>query len=184
LQFRSHSGAGDTTQSRILAWFVAFALIGVSIAAALIVGREHFEGPAEGVTFRRVLYAVIPGILFAAGIVEIGYILHVSNGALHTVLGLGALLILAGAGAIKYFSEQIDVEAEAQGSAEASIIYARARRVLDEIDQDLDAKAIDVAEANRRRERVIRDLGLYALAETEAWLRSHRERPLHPPVGS
>jgi hypothetical protein len=93
------------------------------------------------------------------------------------------LLLLAAAGAIKYAAEKLDVEAEAQNAAEASIIYARARRSLDQIDQELDTKSIGLVEANRRRERVIRDLGLYALAETEAWLRSHRERPLHPPIG-
>ncbi len=102
---------------------------------------------------------------------------------LHQVLGVGALLLLAAAGTIKYAAEKIDVEAEAQNAAEASIIYARARRLLDQIDRELDAKSIDLAEANRQRERIIRDLGLYALAETETWLRSHRERPLHPPIG-
>ncbi len=183
-QFRFLAAAVDIPSARILAWLVPGVLLATSLVAALVIGREHFEGSAEGVTFRRVLYSVFPGILLAAAIVEAGYILHAGTGMLHTILGLGVLLTLAGAGAIKYFSEKIDVEAEAQGAAEASIIYARARRVLDEIDRDRNAKAIDVAEANRRRERVIRDLGLYALAETEAWLRSHRERPLHPPVGS
>jgi hypothetical protein len=106
-----------------------------------------------------------------------------SHDKLHQVLGVGALLGLAAAGTIKYAAEKMDVEAEAQNAAEASVIYARARRLLDQIDREVDAQVIDLAEANRRRERVIRGLGLYALAETEAWLRSHRERPLHPPIG-
>ena len=38
-------------------------------------------------------------------------------------------------------------------------------------------------ETQSRREQIIRDLGQFALAETEAWLRSHRERPLHPALG-
>ena len=92
--------------------------------------------------------------------------------------------MLATAGAIKYVAEKISLEAEAQNAAEASIIYSRARRALDQIDRDLDAKRIDLEEAHRRRTGLVVDVGQYALTETESWLRSHRERPLHPPVGS
>jgi hypothetical protein len=170
--------------AKVLAWLAPGLLVVLAVLFALFIAREHFEGASEGVTFRRVLHSLIPGVLFSAGIVLAFYYWHWRPQALHTVLGVGTLLFLAAAGAIRYVAEKVDVEAEAQGSAEAYIIYARARRVLDEVDRDLRDKAIGVAEANIRRERVIRDLGLYALTETEAWLKSHRERPLHPPVGS
>jgi hypothetical protein len=170
--------------ARVLAWLAPGLLVAMAVLFALFIAREHFEGATEGVTFRRVLHSLIPGMLFSAGIVLAVYYWHWNPHALHALLGAGTLLFLAAAGAIKYVAEKVDVEAEAQGSAEAYIIYARARRVLDEIGRDLHNKAIDLTEAGLRRERVIRDLGLYALTETEAWLKSHRERPLHPPVGS
>src|ERR1700744_3961025 len=128
-------------------------------------------------------HSLWPGLLIAAGWLIAAYDRGWNHDALHQWFGMCALLALAAAGTIKYAAERIDVEAEAQNAAEASIIYARARRALDQIDREVDANALDFAKANRGPERIVRDLGLYALAETEMWLRSHRERPLHPPIG-
>jgi hypothetical protein len=184
LQMRVLDAIVALPAANVLAWLAPGFLVLMAVLFALFIAREHFEGATEGVTFRRVLHSVIPGMMFSAGIVLAAFYWHWDRPTLHIVLGVGTLLFLAAAGAVKYIAEKVDVEAEAQGATEAYIIYARARRVLDEIEQDLRNSAIDLQEACLRRERVIRDLGLYALAETEAWLKSHRERPLHPPVGS
>ena len=167
----------------IIGWPIAVGLFAVGIASFVWVACERFEGSSQGNTFRRIWHSLWPGIFLAAGFLMAWYDKGWSHDKLHQVLGVGALLGLAAAGTIKYAAEKMDVEAEAQNAAEASVIYARARRLLDQIDREVDAQVIDLAEANRRREPVIRGLGLYALAETEAWLRSHRERPLHPPIG-
>jgi hypothetical protein len=168
---------------RAIGWLTVVGLFLAAIFSMSAAAQGRSEMAAEGYTIQRLWHSAIPGMALGAGVVTAWDLAGFDAGLLHKMLGTGALLFLAAAGAIKYAAEKIDVEAEAQNAAEASIIYARARRVLDEIERDLDLKTVDVAEANRRRERVIRDLGLYALAETEAWLRSHRERPLHPPVG-
>ena len=167
----------------LIGWPVTAALFAVGIALFVWVACERLDGSSQSNTFRRIWHSLWPGMFLAAGILMAWYDKGWNHDKLHQVLGVSALLALAAAGTIKYAAEKIDVEAEAQNAAEASIIYVRARRSLDQIDREVDAQAIDFAEANRRRARVIRDLGLYALAETEAWLRSHRERPLHPPIG-
>ena len=164
-------------------WPMAVGLFVAGIALLLFVACERFENASQNTIVRRIWHSVWPGMFLAAALLMAWYAKGWNHDTLHQVLGVGALLLLAAAGTIKYAAEKLDVEAEAQNAAEASIIYARARRSLDQIDLELDAKSINLAEANRRRERIIRDLGLYALAETETWLRSHRERPLHPPIG-
>jgi hypothetical protein len=174
----------DKLRGTVFEQLIPLCLAGGFVVWLVIVGREHFEGKAEGVTAKRVLQSLGPGFVAATAIVATWHIRRWDHSLLHEFLGTAALLLLALAGAIKYVSEKIGIEAEAQGAAEASVIYSRARRSLDQIDRDVAAKLIDVAEANRRRERIVLDLGQYALTETESWLRSHRERPLHPPVGS
>ena len=174
----------DKLRGTPLEWLVPLCLLGGSMVWSGIVVRNHFVGNADRVTLKSVLHGFAPGIVVGLAIVAVWHFRRWGHPALHQLLGTAALLLLALAGAIKFVSEKLGVEAEAQGAVEASVIYSRARRSLDQIDRDVAAKMIDIAEANRRREQIVLDLGQYALAETESWLRSHRERPLHPPVGS
>ncbi len=167
----------------VVGWSVAAGLFLIGIALLVFVACERFETASQNTIVRRIWHSIWPGTFLAAALLTAWYAKGGNHDTLHKILGIGALLFLAAAGTIKYAAEKIDVEAEAQNAAEASIIYARARRSLDQIDRELDAKNVDLAEAGRRRERIVRDLGLYALSETETWLRSHRERPLHPPIG-
>jgi hypothetical protein len=167
----------------VFAWLLPALLIGGFVVWVVIVAFERFEGKAEGVTFRRMVHSLGPGLLAAAAAVTIWHLSRGDQILLFKSLGTATLIMLATAGAIKYVAEKISLEAEAQNAAEASIIYSRARRALDQIDRDLDAKRIDLDEAHRRRTRLVVDVGQYALAETESWLRSHRERPMHAPVG-
>jgi hypothetical protein len=174
----------DKLRGTVLEWLFPLCLLGGLLFWSLIFEREHFEGKVEHVTVKSVLKGFGPGIIIGMAIVAVWHTRHWDHSQLHQFLGTTALLLLAFAGAVKYVSEKVGVEAEAQGAAEASVIYSRARRSLDQIDREFAAKLIGVAEANRRREQIVLDLGQYALTETESWLRSHRERPLHPPVGS
>ena len=174
----------DKLRGTALEWLFPLCLLGGLLFWSLIFERKHFEGKVEHITVRSVFMGFAPGIVIGMAIVAVWHTRHWDHSILHQFFGTVALLLLAFAGAIKYVSEKVGVEAEAQGAAEASIIYSRARRSLDQIDDAVAAKLIDVAEANRRRQQIVLDLGQYALTETESWLRSHRERPLHPPVGS
>ena len=174
----------DRLRGTPLEWLVPLCLLGASMVWSGVVVREHFVGSAERVTLKSVIHGFGPGIVVGMAIIAVWHFRRWDHPVLHQLLGTAALLLLALAGAIKFVSEKLGVEAEAQGAVEASVIYSRARRSLDQIDRDVAAKMIDIAEANRRQKRIILDLGQYALTETESWLRSHRERPLHPPVGS
>jgi hypothetical protein len=92
---------------------------------------------------------------------------------------LASVILLTWGGIFRYRTEKIAIEAEAQGSEMALPIYRRAKAALAEVD----THCTDAEAAWQHREKIIRDLGEFALTETEAWLRSHRERPLHPALG-
>jgi hypothetical protein len=163
---------------------LALGLVGVAAFLLWRITRERFEDAAKGMAFRRVWQSMWAGLAATAAGILAWHLRHWDPTVLHQILGSTVLLTLATAGAVKYISEKIGIEAEAHGAAEASIIYVRARHALDIVDGDLAQGLIDAAEARRRWERIVLDLGQYALTETESWLRSHRERPLHPPIGS
>jgi len=163
---------------------LALGLVGVAAFLLWRITRERLEDAAKGMAFRRVWLSMWAGLAATAAGILAWHLRHGEPNVLHQILGTAVLLTLATAGAVKYISEKIGIEAEAHGAAEASIIYVRARHALDTVDGDLAQGLIDLPEAHRRREQVVLDLGQYALTETESWLRSHRERPLHPPIGS
>jgi hypothetical protein len=163
---------------------LALGLVGVAAFLLWRVTRERFEDAAKGMAFRRVWQSMWAALAATAAGILAWHLRQGEPNVLHQILGTTVLLTLATGGAIKYISEKIGIEAEAHGAAEASVIYVRARHALDAVDGDLAQGLIDLPEAHRRRQRIVLDLGQYALTETESWLRSHRERPLHPPIGS
>jgi hypothetical protein len=169
----AHGPSADSTR-----WLV----VAVSLVAAAVLLLYIVFGQVEGA--RRVWQSFVVGALATVAVVSAWQIKQYEPDILHRVLGNTVLMLLAAAGAAKFIAEKIGLEAEAHGAAEASIIYVRARHALDAVDRDLAQGLIGVEEAHRRRQRIVLDLGQYALTETESWLRSHRERPLHPPIGS
>lgn len=96
-----------------------------------------------------------------------------------TLALVSLVVLLAFAGSIRFMSEKLVWEAEGHAYAEAHARFAQAERELERITAEgLDAKA-----ARLRRQAVVAELGRRALAENEAWLRAHRERPVEPVVG-
>lgn len=82
------------------------------------------------------------------------------------------------AGALRFISEKMAMEAEARSYRDALEWFERADRLLSELRpgqgrQEADAKARDV----------VRQLGILALGESQQWLKSRRERPLSPLIG-
>jgi hypothetical protein len=164
-------------------WLVPLVLLVAAVAIATTAVFSHFRGPAETVALHRLLASTVVGILASASFILAWEMLGMGHDLLHKLLVLGLLLFLAAAGALKYAAEKLAIEAEARGSAEAIIVFLRARRVLDQIESSLASEQVTLQEATLQREQLLRDLGRYSLVETEGWLRSHRERPLHPAIG-
>ena len=89
------------------------------------------------------------------------------------LVGLSAI-----AGAWRYLTERLNIEAEALDYRDAFVRFERAEHLL----------AADVDESGQPRDEeraraIVFELGRLALTENEAWLKSRRERPLTPVVG-
>jgi hypothetical protein len=171
-------------EGSVFRWLIPLMLLAASGVLFLLAWIGRPGRTAGALAFRRAVGSLAAGIVGCSVIVWWWQFMHWQDQTLDNALVSAVLLFLAAAGTLKFAAETLATEAEAQGSAEAFAVYARARRALNQIDSDCAEKRIDPEEAARRREQIVRDLGRYALAETEAWLRSHRERPLHPAIGS
>ena len=83
------------------------------------------------------------------------------------------------AGAVRFVTERLGLEAEALAYRDALDKFERAERFL--------AEAIDPANSRPTDDAACRalvvELGTLALRENESWLAAHRERPLSPVVG-
>ncbi len=97
-------------------------------------------------------------------------------GATKTLVVITMAALIAVAGAIRYVSEKLAWETEAHAYREALQNFSQARHRL----QRIELLPEDARPA--QREAVVRALGQAALAESEAWLRAHRERPAEPVV--
>lgn len=97
-----------------------------------------------------------------------------------TAIKSGVAVFLVGmsavAGAWRYRTERLNVEAEAHEYHDARQRFERAKQAL-AVDED--GMPTDPDKAYR----LVHELGLMALTENEAWLKSRRERPLTPVVG-
>ena len=86
------------------------------------------------------------------------------------------VVLSAFAGAWRYLTERLNIEAEAHEYHDAHRRFDRAEHLL--------AAEFAKAEPDEDRARtIVFELGRLALAENEAWLKSRRERPLTPVVG-
>jgi hypothetical protein len=91
----------------------------------------------------------------------------------HHVLIVLSVALAALAGAVRFVSEKLSWEAEARSYLEVRELFRRAKARLQGLRDD---------EMTERR-AIIRELGEEALAENEAWVRAHRERPVEPLLG-
>jgi len=160
-------------------WLVPVLATAAAVLLLGALGIDDIRSPERALKAPHILGSWLAGIFLGAAVVALWTMLGWEGDGLRKLLFLGSVILLAWGGIIRYRTEKLAVEAEAQGSEIALSIYRRAKGALDEVEQH----ATDPEAARRRREQIIRDLGQFALAETEAWLRSHRERPLHPALG-
>jgi len=89
------------------------------------------------------------------------------------------VVLTAIAGAIRFVTEKLGLEAEALAYRDALGKFERAERLLA---QNWDA-ATNAPIDRQAAQALVRELGEQALRENETWLRAHRERPLSPVIG-
>jgi hypothetical protein len=95
-----------------------------------------------------------------------------------------ALVVLSAlAGAWRYLTERLNIEAEAHEYHDAHRRFERAEHLLAEEFERMPLEPEQAQEREARAREIVLQLGRAALAEHEAWLKSRRERPLTPVVG-
>lgn len=82
------------------------------------------------------------------------------------------------AGAMRFVSEKLAVDAEALSYRDALVWFKRADQLLTVV-----RPGEGRTESDDRAREIVRELGLLALGESEDWLKSRRERPLSPLIG-
>jgi hypothetical protein len=90
----------------------------------------------------------------------------------HQLVAVAAVVIASFAGALRFFAERLGWEPELHSYREALDTFTRAGDAL--------AGPGGAAAAKEEREKIIFDLGRFALAENESWIRAHRVRPIEP----
>jgi hypothetical protein len=132
-----------------------------------------------------ILQTVLPGVLigfFALAFAMYDLGSHAApglptGGKAFVLLSMAALLAISGG--VRFVAEKLTWEAEALAYHEAHERFRHGATLLESIE-----KAVPPDPEKRRHQQdVIRELGLQALAENEAWLRAHRERRIEPVLG-
>ena len=131
------------------------------------------------------LQTALPGVLI--GFFALAFAMHDlgSHAAPGLATGGKAMMLitmavlLAISGGVRFVAEKLAWEAEALAYHEAHARFSHGARLL----ADIDNATLPDAERLRRKQEVVRELGLQALAENEAWLRAHRERRIEPVLG-
>jgi hypothetical protein len=169
---------------------------GLAAATIQVRGSNHdFRQGSKALLLTGVLGA-IAAVFIALAFVSAGPLIIRLIQMLQRVLGLsaeipdfrlavinavisGLALLYAAAGAKRYLTERLNIEAEALEYRDARRRFERAERLLARGSHPASGAPADEEAA----QRLVYELGCLALAENEAWLKSRRERPLTPVVG-
>lgn len=95
------------------------------------------------------------------------------------LVAIAVAFLSAVAGGVRFLFEKLAWESEAHRYEDALALFEDAREAFAEID----AEALAPAEERVRKREIVLTLGKAALAETEFWLRTHRERPVEQVMG-
>jgi hypothetical protein len=170
-------GAVVNRLGAVLVW----ALVAVTALRFRVANRDLTGIPSMIAT---VLLGCIVAILLSLAVVSAAPLLAAPEGDhLHIVPAKSLMMVVlvglsAAAGAWRYLTERLNIEAEAHEYRDAKERFERAEHLL-VADLNDEGKLRN----EERAQELIRDLGRLALTENEAWLKSRRERPLTPVVG-
>ncbi|MGE0222822.1 MAG: hypothetical protein AB7F35_14140 [Acetobacteraceae bacterium] len=159
--------------------------VGLLVAAAVLCGlaqtKPRYSYPGYLVAAAGLICAVPLAFgMYDFGVrIAAGADVHDAHHTAHAVVVITLVLLLAVSGAIRFAAEKLAWETEALAYGEARERFERAGAVLAAID----ASAAPEESKVQQKQAVIRELGRRALAENEAWLRAHRERPIEPVLG-
>ena len=120
--------------------------------------------------------AMLGGAAVSAGVYDLSLPLCAPLG--EAWVGIIAATFAASAGAIRFVADKLSWESEFGRYEDALETFRKAKDALAHV------TAADAQHQELRRSRILLALGRQALAETEGWLRAHRERPLEPVVGA
>ena len=131
------------------------------------------------------LQTIVPGVLL--GGLALSFALYDLGDQItsdHEIGGNAMVMIttvalLAIAGGVRFVSDKLAWEAEASAYHEAYERFSHVARLL----ASIDGTPWPDDEKKLQKQEVLRELGRAALAENEAWLRAHRERPIEPVLG-
>jgi hypothetical protein len=161
---------------------VFWILAGALVILFRVANHDIRHGPAAvaltGALGGAAAVALALGLMNAGPMLEQWTGMHEDEAVRSAVL-VGLVGLSAIAGAWRYLTERLNVEAEALEYRDARGWFERAERSLARGSEPGTGAPAD-AEAARR---LVYQLGRLALAENEAWLKSRRERPLTPVVG-
>jgi hypothetical protein len=94
----------------------------------------------------------------------------------HNLVASFMIVFLSLAGALRFYTERLALEAELHSYREVLGVFKRAKDELNKLGTD------NSAAKTARRKNIFLELGRYALKENESWIRAHRVRPLEPHV--
>ena len=159
---------------------IAGALL-LAVAALIGWSLRHWR---PGPVVRHRLWAAAIAVPIAAGL-GFGFEFAVLTRAtapsslLPNSVGIAVAVLSALAGAMRFIADKLAWEAEAHHYEDARALFENARAALAAIDREGGPPAA----ALERRQAIVFALGRAALAENEAWLRAHRERPVEQALG-
>lgn len=99
------------------------------------------------------------------------------------VAAMLVVLLSAVAGAIRFISDKLAWEAEANRYRDALAAFERADAELAAVDKAVAEGQTSAESGLKQKQQLVIALGREALEENEYWLRAHRERPIEQAIG-
>jgi hypothetical protein len=157
-------------------WLIANSAIGVAVFVSLLILSRALSFRGKLARRRDVRLAlIILGAMAALlwGMMSAMVLLRIGEnfGVGHALVAAAAVVTASFAGAVRFLVERLGWEPELHSYREALETFRRARDQL---------ARIGVPPPPGKRERIIFQLGRFALDENESWIRAHRVRPIEP----
>ncbi len=157
-------------------WLIAHPVIGVAMMLGLMIANRVLSlrsklARGRNVRLGSIVLGSLAAFLWGAWAAAVLFQLGESHHAGHKLVAVAAVVMASLAGAVRFFVERLGWEPELHSYREALETFRRARYEL---------ARLGAPAAIKERERLIFELGRFALEENESWIRAHRVRPIEP----